>query len=467
MAGSKKPIKIVHDVAHPNTSAADASSKPIIVSNRPIMKDPMVKNNDKDPLMDEKKDEKTVLTHSTVIQPLSAPELPDKDKKTADKSQNKDDQPNTDPEMEPTKTEPSDDTNAPEEVSISTEETSEDKQETTKPEESQEESKAEDSKDETKPEETTEEPKTDSQTETKNSESDESTSENENDEQKQIDKSEKTATEIDEAEKRKQQETELEVQKLTSSKKYFLPINTLETRRSHRNVALGILLSIILIVAWLDVALDAGIINMSTSLPHTKFFSQSTPVALTSAPLATTTTFKSYTFSVSNLKVKYPSNWNIDNTSSTSSSDNVTITPPTGSSGTNQTLGAISLNFTSHRAATATGTYLVKAISYKQLPKKANVQTMYIRDIVYEDQSNSEINVSSALVNNQNLKVGDKLTNLTPFFNFDSTSSYQFVISVSKSVDSQIGFKNITLASKFQKTQSYLQARSILFSITN
>lgn len=64
-----------------------------------------------------------------------------------------------------------------------------------------------------------------------------------------------------------------EIEKLTDSKKYYLPINTIEKRRSRRFVVLGTLLSLLLILAWADIALDAGLIHVNGVKPVTHFFS--------------------------------------------------------------------------------------------------------------------------------------------------------------------------------------------------
>lgn len=69
-----------------------------------------------------------------------------------------------------------------------------------------------------------------------------------------------------------QAKADAELQKLIDSKKYFLPINTLENRRSQRFVAIGILLSLIMIVAWADIALDAGLISIDGVKALTNFF---------------------------------------------------------------------------------------------------------------------------------------------------------------------------------------------------
>jgi outer membrane biosynthesis protein TonB len=71
----------------------------------------------------------------------------------------------------------------------------------------------------------------------------------------------------------KQAEHDANIQKIVDSKKYFLPINSVEKRRSARFVALGIVLSLLLAVAWVDVALDAGLIHLGNVKPVTHFFS--------------------------------------------------------------------------------------------------------------------------------------------------------------------------------------------------
>ncbi len=71
----------------------------------------------------------------------------------------------------------------------------------------------------------------------------------------------------------KQIEHEAAVQKLIDDKQYILPVNALEKRRSKRFVALGILISLLLGLAWVDVALDASLIQVPGLKPVTHFFS--------------------------------------------------------------------------------------------------------------------------------------------------------------------------------------------------
>ena len=62
------------------------------------------------------------------------------------------------------------------------------------------------------------------------------------------------------------------INQLVESERYFLPINMKEKRYNQRVILIGLLICILLAVVWLDVALDAGIINNSLHLPHTHFF---------------------------------------------------------------------------------------------------------------------------------------------------------------------------------------------------
>jgi hypothetical protein len=63
------------------------------------------------------------------------------------------------------------------------------------------------------------------------------------------------------------------IQKLVDSKQYNLPIVTGEKRRSRRVVVIGLFLSVVMLLVWLDVALDAGLIQLGGIKAVTHFFS--------------------------------------------------------------------------------------------------------------------------------------------------------------------------------------------------
>lgn len=63
------------------------------------------------------------------------------------------------------------------------------------------------------------------------------------------------------------------IQKLVIEKRYFLPINTQEKRRTKHFIILGIVLILLLALAWADIALDAGLIQIDGVKPLTHLFS--------------------------------------------------------------------------------------------------------------------------------------------------------------------------------------------------
>ena len=216
MSEPKKPAgKPIADVAHPGKSAPSASSRPVIVTNRPILKDPMMVDEDAKTTLAEAstpKDEATEKSSSSgltklKIQPPATPAA----------------QPAEEPKSEPEK-----DTAAgpePDEIAAET------KQAEPAP------ASADDA------------------------------------EKPQVDTTAPDPTAEIEAEAKKQAEHDNAIQKLADSKQYFLPINSVEKRRSKRFVALGIVVSLILVAAWADIALDAGLIHLQGIKPATHFFS--------------------------------------------------------------------------------------------------------------------------------------------------------------------------------------------------
>lgn len=62
------------------------------------------------------------------------------------------------------------------------------------------------------------------------------------------------------------------INQLVASQELFLPIETSEQRRSKRTAIFGALFIIILLAAWYDVSLDAGLLSNTYNLPHTSFF---------------------------------------------------------------------------------------------------------------------------------------------------------------------------------------------------
>ncbi|HEX5744210.1 MAG TPA: hypothetical protein VFX84_02050 [Candidatus Saccharimonadales bacterium] len=68
-------------------------------------------------------------------------------------------------------------------------------------------------------------------------------------------------------------EEDPKIRKLVESKRYFLPINAVEHRRSARFATMGVILALILAAAWVNIALDAGLIHIDGVKPVTHLFS--------------------------------------------------------------------------------------------------------------------------------------------------------------------------------------------------
>lgn len=182
---SSKKTAPIADVEHPGKTAASPTSKPVIVSNRPIIKDPMVVEDsaDKQPELPARK-----TSTKPKLQPLTPPS--EHEEPQSDTSQDENEVVNEAPEPP----------NA----------------------------------------------------EAKNSK--------------------KTVEESEELEAKRKAERAANLQKIANAKTYYLPINSVEKRKTKRFVALGVLLSILLIMIWINIVLDAELMQIDGITPVTSFF---------------------------------------------------------------------------------------------------------------------------------------------------------------------------------------------------
>ncbi|HSX37106.1 MAG TPA: hypothetical protein VLG13_03270 [Patescibacteria group bacterium] len=252
--------KKVFDVARPGKSTPDATARPIIVTNRPILQDPMMANGATAATTANEEDELAPAKAKLTIKPITvttdeagSDEVVVKKKEKAKAPEPK----------EPETKEP------PEEASPE------------KPEEPAEPTEAATPDNETAEPEATEEPETQQKPDepTTAEEPDAATPEPEEkaSEPETGGKSPiaQTPEQQDVAAKKAEEEAakhEAEVQKLVDDEKYFLPINTVESRKTKRFVVLGALLIVVLGLAWADVALDAGLIHITGVKALTHFF---------------------------------------------------------------------------------------------------------------------------------------------------------------------------------------------------
>lgn len=203
---SKKPAKqAIVDVQQPGQAAPSHTSRPVIVSNRPLLKDPMVVDDDKAAAKPSEQAEKPTET----LPVASKPQLhPPETAPTPDNTPQPDagSLPGDDTAVSPGESAPS------ENVASATNEPS-----------------------------APEDPKN-------------------------------LAKQAEQAAAAKVQH-DAAVQQLVDSKQYELPITTPQQRQNQRVVVLGVVLAAVLILIWLDIALDAGIIKLGGLHAPTHFFS--------------------------------------------------------------------------------------------------------------------------------------------------------------------------------------------------
>lgn len=113
------------------------------------------------------------------------------------------------------------------------------------------------------------------------------------------------------------------IQKLVESQQYFLPVDHVELKRARVITAAGSLLILLLGLAWANIALDAGLVSVA-GVPHTHFFKST---VTTVANVTPTASFKKYTAPQSKVSFKYPTSWEIIDVSASPASDGVNLRP--------------------------------------------------------------------------------------------------------------------------------------------
>lgn len=240
------------DVTNPKQVTPSSTSRPVIVTNRPIIKqDPMMsvaEDANVGELSQSSQPTAPLLEPSKtpIIKPIHISDEP-KAKKT-DEDEAKADEQAVDP---PAEEKPTDDVADDSEPAKKPE-----------PEEQSEESKSEDAETveadtETKP---ADEPATDN--------AEKSTDDPEGDDAK-VPAIDDAAVAKEEAAAKQRAE---EMQKLIDSRQFYVPVNMVERKRSTRTSVMLIILQVVLTIALIDLMLDANIIELIQKLPHTHFF---------------------------------------------------------------------------------------------------------------------------------------------------------------------------------------------------
>ncbi|HET7320404.1 MAG TPA: hypothetical protein VFI84_02325, partial [Candidatus Saccharimonadales bacterium] len=247
------------------------------------------------------------------------------------------------------------------------------------------------------------------------------------------------------------------IQKLADGHEYYLPIETTESRKTKHFVILGALLILLLAAAWVDVALDAGLIQFGGLKPVTHFFKQ--PVANTPAVSAPRKVNKTFTAPASKLSFRYPEDWQLNSTG-TVDRDTVSLSPGTPST---SSLGDVNVIFLSLPVTSPANSLTVKAVYYQKLTHKISGD-VYLRDLIYTDGS-GKINLVSSLGDDHSVKAGQTIqTDQQSFTGVDGKSQNYFAITVVRVASGVAKFDSVADAQKYLHSTEYQQARTILLS---
>jgi hypothetical protein len=247
---SEKPRatdKKVFDITKPGKSAPSASSKPIIITNRPVLKDPMVTAETPGTTSATEAVAPSKPRTKITIAPLG--QEPEESVKTLE-----DTPAQVDAEAAPGSAAPE----APMEV---VEKPSEEEPKPEVPAEKPAAPKAASGSEPTPAEASTEPAVNDEESKG------ETTKQAAGDAQKTSDKEAEEAARLE-------LERQAALQKIIDSRQYALPINTVEKRRNKRDILLGALFILLLAVVWFDIALDAGMIHVQGVHAYTHFFTK-------------------------------------------------------------------------------------------------------------------------------------------------------------------------------------------------
>lgn len=233
MAKAKRPAKTpvgtknpsLTDVSEPGKTSPSPTSRPVIVTHRPILKDPMVNHEDESPKPD-KPALKAPSKRTAELESLSLPKLPVE----------------TEVSDSPDQSVAADEQSSAELKKEAGDQTSEDKADTKADKASKLQPKNDASVDDAVP-------------------------------SPPLDAKAARPDDEDEDAIAAQAKHDTSVHKLIETKKYFLTINSVEKRRAKHTLILGIGVSILLLLAWANIALDAGLITIDGVEPLTHFFS--------------------------------------------------------------------------------------------------------------------------------------------------------------------------------------------------
>ncbi|MDL2341857.1 MAG: hypothetical protein QFB87_02135 [Patescibacteria group bacterium] len=257
-------------------------------------------------------------------------------------------------------------------------------------------------------------------------------------------------------------ERQAAIQKLVDSQAYFLPVNNLELKRTRLLTALGVIVILLLGVAWTDMALDAGLVKVA-NVPHSHFFTAAVPAPATAV---TPAAFKQFTAPQSKISFKYPASWQLTDNTAAAKLDSFSLRPIKKDAAT--TVSAQFTAFDSQLAASAdnidSSRVKILDVSY-QFFKVPNTPP-YIQDIIYTDAA-GHIGIASSVANDQTVKTGDSLANKYADFHLaNSTKGYSFGVTAVHTAAGNTGFASLSTARAELRSATYQQGRRILATVT-
>lgn len=417
-----EPKAKVFDITHPGKTAPSSTSRPVIVTNHSLMKDPMMANDSSSEPADHEPAAPAPSTPSSrlVIKPLTDSEPATIGTKAAP------DEP----------TDATDDEDAP--ASTVSEPTAEEKTPAADTTEEMPPAAADDDPSAEESAKPSADPPAGATASTKKAAKPQTP--------------EELAAAAQEAERQAAEHTAA-IQQLADSHKYYLPIVSQEKRQARRFVALGVLLVLLLAVAWLDVALDAGLVTMGGKLPHTHFFAVA---AAPASEVLSPASEHSYTTALSKLQFSYPSSWKLTKRVANSSQEDVYMQPVTASG-----MPPVSVDCASTNSPN-TAMQMVSNVQYSvstQLTHPIAGRTMYLNETVIE-QAPTSYYINSQLTTSASISTG--MTVLPR--SFSAAPGFYTSFGLTATAGNGKDFSSLAAAEQYLQATAYKQGRSILLS---
>lgn len=264
---------------------------------------------------------------------------------------------------------------------------------------------------------------------------------------------------------RKEAEREEELRKLVESRKYYLPIDEVEKR--HRMYAWSTLLVLLLGLLWLDIVLDAGIMKIGDIKAPTHFFSGQQPAV--ASPAATT---KLYVSTADHTSFSYPNTWKLSKATD-NGAETIGISPVDPAT-------SVSANLTRNQPLSATalpaGQATLADVTYQKLASSNGSVPLYLQQFIAAtpqsaDGQQTQYVICYNITDAQPFKSGDTVDRLASvlgqtFLSPNGKDTLSFYGYLTAPAANASAFANLNDAENFVKTnQNYKQLMVIMRSL--